>query len=211
MFLSSLTLLLLAVVGVALLLLRSRWSTFTHTRRRSFLLGACAAILLFLLGRISGWTTCSDRLNYGVYWAAIVGYLFLLTVLSLNRPRWIASGSALILAIPVLGASIFLPLGGVFNPAPRRIQALGDHLYVSWQEFSDRDTASSGVDLEVLSRPRLLPFMQHTRLAGRFYNQRCHASATAVVLQPDGNTVFVRCPPWTTSGAVNGGDLVRLH
>lgn len=140
-----------------------------------------------------------------------MGDLLLLTLLSLNHPRWLTSASAIILAIPILGASIFLPLAGIFYPPPRRLQPLGEHLYVSWQEYAVRGTPSSGVDLEILYRPPLLPFLQHSRLAGRFYNQHCNAVATEVVLQPDHNSVFVRCPSWPNTSGNNPGDLLRLH
>ncbi len=215
MSLSSLTLLLLALVTAALLLVRRIWGGLrTHTRR-SMVLAALLAIALFGIGRATSWSTTSDRANCGFYWLAVIGYLFLLTIHSLNRPRWLNSATAIVLALPIFAASFFLPLGTIFHPPPRRFQPLGDNLYVSWQRFVERGTPSTGVDLEVLYRPPLLPFLQHVRLAGRFYNLQCDAAATSVVLQPDHESVLVRCPPWPSPGGalevIGAGGLLRLR
>ena len=207
----SVILIALAALIAALLLLRHRWSEMTWRTRKLLLLAAVLFITLFVLAYATHWVTAYDRLNSAIYWAAIAGYLLLLTVHSLTRPRWLTIATAIILAIPILASSIVLPLGGLFFPRPRRIRPLGDHLYASWQPFQELGTTTSGVDVEVVYRPRLVPFLQQTRLGGRFYDLRCNGAATEVALQPDHQSVFVRCPPWPNSGGSGEGDILRLH
>ncbi|GAC1356323.1 MAG: hypothetical protein NVSMB3_02510 [Acidobacteriaceae bacterium] len=166
---------------------------------------------IFATGYATHWTTSSDRLNSAAYWSAIAGYLFLLCVHSLARPRWITAITAVVLATPILASSLFLPLGGLFHPSPRRIQPLGDNLYASWQTFVELGPSSSGVDVDIFYRPPLLPFLRHTRLSGRFYDRRCQGAATKVLLQPDRSSVFVRCPAWPGSVDATPGDYLRLH
>lgn len=201
----------LAVLIAMLLVLRHRWTTL-RSRTRRFILGlALLGIALFFAGYATHWVTTSDRVNSTIYWTAVAGYLLLLSIHSLSRPRWLTITTAIILALPILASSLFLPLGSIFHPSPRRILPLGDHLYVSWQHFTELGPSSSGTDLEVLYRPRLLPFLQRTRLGGRFYDLRCNTAATQVALQPDHQSVFVRCPPWPNSMESGEGNIIRLH
>ncbi len=206
-----LTIITLAALSVLLLILRARWKTLRCRTRRSVLLVAIAAIALFVVGYATHWVTASDRLNAAFYWSAVAGYLLLLSIHSLTRPRWLTSITAIVLAAPVLASSLFLPLGSIFHPNPRRIVALGTDLYVSWQPFVELGPSSSGVDVEIFYRPPLLPFLQHSRLGGRFYDRRCNGAATEVVLQPDHESVFVRCPSWPNSIDPSLGEYLRLH
>lgn len=201
----------LAILSAVILLLRSRWHTLRLRTRRCIIAAAVAAIALFLGGYAIHWTTASDRANAAVCWAAVAGYLLLLAVHSLTRPRWITAATAVLLALPILGSSLFLPLGSIFNPYPRRIVALGNNLYVSWQSFAEQGHSVAGTDIEVYDQPPFLPFLQHGRLGGRFYNRRCNAAATEITLQPDHKSVFVRCPPWPNELDPSPGELVRLH
>ncbi len=205
------TLLTLFTLIVILLLVRSRWHSFAPRTRTSLLASALVAIGVFVFGRREAWVTSSDQLNCGFYWAAIAGYLLLLAIHSLNRPRWLTSASAVILAAPILTSSIFLPLTGIFHSTPRRVVPLGNNLYVSWQAFTELGPSSSGVDVDIFYRPPILPFLQHSRLGGRFYNRRCEAAATEVALQPDHDSVWVRCPPLPGSGESDPGEFLRLH
>ncbi len=202
----------LAALCASLLFVRTRWQTWPLRPRRLALAASLLAILVILFAYATHWVTTSDRLNAAIYWSAIAGYLLLLTVHSLAQPRWLTSLTAIVLAIPILSASLLLPLATLFHPQPRRIVPLGRHLYASWQPFMESGPASAGVDVEVLSRPPWLPFLQHSRLGGRFFNMRCNAQATQLSLQPDGETVFVRCPLWTgAGGGSETGDYIRLH
>ncbi len=206
-----LILLTLAALSVLLLLLRARWQTLRSRTRRSVLLVAIASMALFVIGYATHWVTASDRLNAAFYWFAVAGYLLLLSVHSLTHPRWLTSMTAIVLFAPILASSLFLPLGSIFHPNPRRIVALGNNHYVSWQPFVELGPSSSGVDVDVFYRPPFLPFLQHSRLEGRFYDRRCNAAATEVVLQPDQRSVFVRCPSWPNSIEPSIGEYVRLH
>ncbi len=207
----ALILLTLAAIAAALLLLRKRWPSLGAGTRRNLLLASLIAIGIFLTGRAAHWVTSSDRLNCAFYWAALSGYALLLTVHSLNRPRWLTSLSAIILIAPVFSASLLLPLGSLFRPFPRRVLPLGDNLYVSWQRFTEFGTSTSGVDIDIVSSPPHLPFLWHGRLGGRFYDRLCNAAATEVKLQPDRNTVFIRCPSWPNSAEHDPGAYIRLH
>ncbi len=206
-----LILIALAALGIVLLHLRRRWPHLLPRTRKFFLSASILAILVFLSGYATGWVTVSDRFNAAVYGAAIAGYLLLLTVHSLNRPRWLTSATAIILAAPIFGSSLFLPLAGIFHPSPRRIQQLDGNLYVSWQRFTEVGPASNGVDLDIFYRPARFPFLHHTRLGGRFYNLQCDGDAIQVTLQPDRESVFVRCPSWPNSADSDPGSYLRLH
>ena len=206
-----LTLFTLAGLLVSLLLLRKRWGALGRRTRQLLLASALLSIVLFVGGYGSKWVTASDRLNCAVYWAALAGYLLLLAVHSLNRPRWLTSLTAIILGLPIFASSIFLPLNGLFYPAPRQTRQLDDHLSVSLQPFTETGTSSTGADIDVFSRPRHFPFLRHTHLGGRFYDSRCNTAATEVLLQPDHNSVFVLCPSWPDAAEPDRGAVIRLH
>jgi hypothetical protein len=206
-----LTFLGLLIIAAALLLLRSHWPTLQRSTRRLILALAFVPIALLLFGYGTHWVTISDRFNCAIYWGAVTGYLLLLTLHSLNRPRWLTSLSALILALPILSSALFLPLTGIFEPDHRRVHPLGHQLYASWLPFVEGTSTGSGADVDISYRPRLLPFMRHSRLGGRFYDTFCNSAATEVQLQPDHESVFVRCPPWPGSGEVDPGYILRLH
>lgn len=200
-----------AALCVIILVVRNRWHRLYPRTRRALLTAALASIALFAIGYSTHWVSTSDRLNSAVYWSAVAGYLLLLAVHSLTRPRWLTSITAIILAAPMLASSLFLPLGSIFHPNPRRVEPLGDDLYVSWQPFVELGPSSSGVDVEIAHRPRFFPFLQHARLGGRFYDRRCNGAATQVALQPDHRSVFVRCPSWPGSADPNPGEYLPLH
>ena len=201
----------LGALASLILLVRSRWPALAPRTRKLAVLASALAILVFLFSYATHWTTASDRTNAAFYWAATAGYLLLLAIHSLSRPRWLTSITAFVLALPILASSVFLPLGKLFLPTSRRVQSLGHHLYASWAEFTELGTSSSGVDIDVFYRPALLPFLQRSRLAGRFYTLRCNAPATRVELQPDHTTVFVRCPSWPDSPEPDPGEYIKLH
>lgn len=201
----------LAALCIPILLVRARWQRLGYGVRRTVLGAAIASIVLFAIGYATHWITISDRLNSALYWAAVAGYLLLLSIHSLMRPRWITSITAIVLAAPLLASSLLLPLGSIFHHHPRRIVALGNHLYASWQPFVEVGPSSSGVEVEIFYRPPFLPLLRHSRLGGRFYDRRCNAAATEVALQSDHNSVFVRCPSWPNSIELNPGELLRLH
>ena len=206
-----LILLTLALLALLLLSLRARWHRLRSSTRTLLLAASILAICIFGACYAKHWSTASDRLNSAVYLAAVAGYLLLLTVHSLNRPRWLTALTSLILAAPIFGSSLFLPIGGLFSPSPTRVLPLGQNLYVSWQEFTEFKPPPSGVDVDIFYRPPSLPFFKHSRLSGRFYNQRCNAKATEVTLEPDAHSVFILCPSWPNSPDPSGGEVVRLH
>lgn len=206
-----LTLLSLAVVFASLLLLRCRWHSLLPRTRRSALAAALLAILIFVAAYATKWVTASDRLNSAFYWAALTGYLLLLVLHTLNRPRWLTIPTAIILGLPVFASSIFLPLDALFHPSPRLTHRLDTDQYVSFQTFTEVGTSSTGRDIDIFYRPRLFPLFQRTRLGGRFFDSRCDTAALEVVLEPDHNSVFVRCPPWPGSGETDPGAIFRLH
>lgn len=201
----------LVVLVSAMLLLRSRWPGLSPQTRRTALTLAFLFISILVAAYITTWATVSVRFNCAVCWGAAAGYLLLLTIFSLNRPRALTSLLAVILALPLFSSSLFLPLGGLFKSHPRRTAPLGDHLYVAWQPFIDGSGFGTGVDVDIFQQSRLIPWLHRSRLGGHFFDTHCHGAATDMHLLPDHKNAYVHCPPWPGSVDAEPALVLPLH
>ncbi len=202
----------LAAVSALVLLLRQRWWQLRPLTRRLALALSFAAIAMEGLLRSSGWSFSSNWANGVLYWAVILGYELLLARFSLMRPRWLTATIGLVLALPLLSASIFLPLGIVFDRTPHTVVPLGRGLYSERVRLNVSPIAVSGVDFDVYTRSRLLPFFRRRHQGARLYDTQCDTAETSATLQPDGKTLLVTCPPWPGQPAEDGRVvLVRLY
>jgi hypothetical protein len=154
---------------------------------------AITALALYLLMFATGWSTSSNHLNAAIYWAAIAGYEFFLLLFTLLRPRWLTTIIAVILMLPLLSASPFLPLAELFSPAPHTISSIGPN-FISDLAPWGTGRAPSGFDLTIYSHPSWTRFLRHRRQASHYFSGQCDASKASATLQPDGKHVLMSCP-----------------
>lgn len=183
----------LAILTGALILLRLRWPRLPRKAHSSLIACAFAALVLYLLMFATGWSTSSNHLNAAIYWAAIGGYEFFLLLFTLLRPRWLTTMIAVILMLPLLSASPFLPLAELFSSAPHTISSIGPN-FISDLAPWGTGRAPSGFDLTIYSHPSWTQFLRQRRQASHYFSGQCNASKASATLQPDGKHVLMSCP-----------------
>jgi hypothetical protein len=189
-----LTFALFVIVTGALISLRLSWSRIS-TRGHRILIGcACAALCIYGFSFVTGWSTISNHLNAALYWFAIAGCEFFLLLFTLLRPRWLTTIIAIILMVPILSASPFLPLTELFNPAPHTIVSIGTNLVSDRAPWSEGSSASSGFDLTIYSYPSWTHLLRRRRQASHYFNRQCNAAQATAALQPDQKHVLMSCP-----------------
>lgn len=189
-----LTFAVLAALTGALIFLRLRWNHLSTKTHRIFISCAVAAIALDLLVVASGWSTSASHLNAMVYWGAVAGYELFVLLFTLLHPRWLTVPIAIVLLIPLLSASSFLPLADLFDPAPHTITSIGPNLITDRAPWGSGGKGSSGTDLAIYSHPSWTSFLHRRRQAARYYNSQCDAGHATATLQPDGRHVLMSCP-----------------
>jgi hypothetical protein len=201
----------LALLTIAMLLLRIFWSRLPP-RLRFFLLRASIAIIvlhgLFLLTK---WTTTSDRLNVLIYWLAIAGYELLVLLFSRLPPRWLTLPSTIILLIPLFAATILIPLTHFFDPASRKSVSLGDHFFYEIDPWMNAGGGNKGVDVVIYYRPPLAPFFRHKIQSIPFNDQECNSREASAIAFPAKKTVLGRCPNWPSQPAGTRDKLLPLR
>ena len=189
-----LTFAVLAALTGAIVLLRLFWPRLSR-RTRSLLIGcACTVLAVSAIGLVTRWSTASNRLNIALYWACIASYELFLILFTLLRPRWLTSIIAIILILPILSASIFLPLAGIFDSPPITTAVLGDHFISERTPWGSGTADTSGTDLTIYYRPPWAPFLRRRQLSCHYYGGQCNASQAFAVLQPDHKSVLMSCP-----------------
>lgn len=183
---------LLAVTAI-LVLLRLRWTHLSPNLRRTILATACAICIIFLLSYGTGWSTTGVRLNYIFYWLFLASVEFFVLLITLVPPRWLTSLIAVVLLLPILSASIFLPLTAVFA-APPVTTPIGDHLVSTATPWNSGKIGITGIDLDVYYRPAMMPFLQRRLKANHLYNTQCDTGKAFVVIQPDQRSILLVCP-----------------
>ncbi len=189
----TLTFALLLAVTAMLVLLRLRWMYLSPYVRRAVLVTACTIVTIFLLGYSIHWATASARINTIAYWLFLACCEFFVLLLTLLPPRWLTSLIAVVLLLPILSASIFLPLTAVFAPPPVTTP-LGDHLVSVTEPWTSGKIGVSGVDIDILYRPAWAPFLQHRRQTDRLYETQCDTAKATATLQPDRQSILFDCP-----------------
>lgn len=183
----------LAILTGALIVLRLRWPRLSHTAHSRLISGAGAALALYLLMVATGWSTSSNHLNAAIYWAAIASYEFFLLLFTLLRPRWLTTIIAVVLILPILSASSFLPLAELFSTAPHMTASIGPDLISDLAPWG-AGPVPSGFDFTVYSHPTWTRFLRRRRQACRYYSGQCDASKASATLRPDGKHILMSCP-----------------
>jgi hypothetical protein len=186
----------LALLTVAMILLRVLWSRVPPRLRFFLIRASIAMIILHGLFVLTKWTTTSDRLNVLINWLALAGYELLLLLFSRLSPRWLTLTSAIILLIPLFASSILIPLTQLFEPAPRKNLSLGDHLFYEISPWLNAGSSNEGVDVVIYYRPPFAPFIRHRIQSIPFNDQECNSRAASAVAFPAKKIVLGRCPNW---------------
>lgn len=190
----TLTYAVLATLTGALVVLRFFWPRLSPRIQVFLIASACIIPALFGLALVTHWSTSSLRVNTLCYWACIASYEFFLILFTRLRPRWLTSLIAIILILPILSASIFLPLAGIFDVSPVTTVVLGHGIVSERVPWGTGTFEATGTDLSISSKPSWAPFLRHRRQGTRYYNSQCDASQAFAILQPDGKSVRMACP-----------------
>src|SRR5260370_517665 len=150
----------LALLTIAMFLLRIFWSRVPPRLRFFLIRTSIAVIVLHGLIVVTKWTTTSDRLNVLINWLAIAGYELLVLLFSRLAPRWLTLPSTIILLIPLFAASILGPLTYLFEPGSHAKVSLGDHLFYEVNPWSNTGGGNKGVDVVIYYRPPFAPFIR---------------------------------------------------
>jgi hypothetical protein len=201
----------LALLTVAMVLLRIFWSRLAPRLRFFLIRASIAMIVLHALVLVTKWTTTSDRLNVLINWLAIAGYELLVLLFSRLSPRWLTLPSAIVLLIPLFAASILVPLTHLFEPASRKNLSLGDHLFYEVSPWSNAGGGNEGVDVLIYYRPPFAPFIRHKLQSIPFNDQECNSRAASAVAFPDKKTVLGRCPNWPSQASGTVDKLLPLR
>jgi hypothetical protein len=203
----------LVVFTVIFLAVRFRWHHLSARTHKACLTAAGIIFMLSALKPVTRWSPASDTLTALLEWARDLSYIFLMLLFTLVRPRWLSVPIAVVLILPIFSSSLILPLGDIFNAAPRTYADLGSNIQSVRTPFY-RSDHNSGVDFMVYYRPAWMPLLRYRITGDRFVNTQCNASEAFAVLEPEPKPgrVIVRCPAWTPQAHYSGRILsTPLH
>jgi len=184
----------LGVVTGAIVLLRFFWWRAPLKIRAALLTGACVSATLPIFILVTGWETTSDRANTLLRWIAVAGYELILMRFSLMRPQWLTSISAVVLILPIFGASLLLPLTELFHKKHREKFSIGGPYYCERVPWDISGTEVPGVNLIIFYQPRFVPFLQHQIQLTAFNAVECEPSAATASILPGKRQVLFHCP-----------------
>lgn len=150
--------------------------------------------IIFGICMVTRWGAWSDRANYALYWLCIASYEFLLILFTRLRPRWLTSIIAIVLILPILSASIFIPLALFFATQPATADRLGNDIVSERVPWGFGSAETSGTDLTIYYEPNWMPLVRRRLVGSRYYGGQCDASAAYAVIQPSGHSVELICP-----------------
>ena len=189
----------------ALLLLRFRWPLFSTRARYRMIAIACVVCLVMGICAAMKWSTVYPWLNAACYLAAMVSYEFFIIVLFTRlQPRWLTSIIGIVVIVPLLSASFFLPISGLTRESMATVD-LGSRFFSERLPWGFGGPQTSGTDLTLYYRSKWLPWMQREVLSSRYYGGQCDAWAAYAELQPDHRSALMVCPLWPgqTTGPVH--------
>jgi len=186
----------LALLTVAMVLLRIFWSSIPSRMRFFLIRASIAVIVLHALFVVTKWNTTSDRLNVFINWLAIAGYELLVLLFSTLPPRWLTLPSTIILLIPLFSSSILGPLTYIFDPGSHKKVNLEDHLFYQIDPWSNAGSGSKGVDVVIYYHPPFAPFLRHRVRSIPFNDRECNSRAASAIVSPARKTAIFRCPNW---------------
>jgi hypothetical protein len=200
----------LALLTVAMILLRIFWNRISLPLRIVLIRTSIALVLLQAFFTATKWGTTSNHLNVIISWLAVASYELLILLFSRLAPRWLTSISTAILLIPLFAASVLFPLTELFNPYANTKVSIGHHFFYEVKPWGSGGTDSDGVDLLVCYRPAFAPFLRRKIQPIQFNLRECNAKAASAILSPDGKTVLGSCPRWPSESPGTVDKLLRL-
>jgi hypothetical protein len=201
----------LALLTVAMILLRIFWLR-VPLRLRTFLVRvSIAVIVLHAIFAVTKWSTTSDRLNVLINWLAIVGYELLILLFSRLSPRWLTIPSAAVLLVPLFASIIVIPLTHLFYPGTVRTGPLDNHLFYNVDPWTYSGGGNAGVDVIIYYRPPFIPFLRHKLQTIPFNDQECDSIAAFAKPGPTPRTVLGRCPSRPLGSTGTFDKLLPLH
>jgi hypothetical protein len=186
----------LALVTLAMLLLRIYWGRVPAHFRFVLIRTSIALVILQAFFSATKWGTTSDLLNVIINWLAIAAYELLVLLFSRLSPRWLTSICAAILLIPVFASSVLLPLTDLFNPYTNKKATMSRNFFYEVKPWGNVGDGTDGVDLQICYRPTLAPFLRRKIQPIPFNNRECHAMAVTATISLDRKVVLARCPRW---------------
>jgi hypothetical protein len=202
----------LALLTVAMILLRIFWERVPSLLRFVLIRTSIALVLLQAFLAATKWGTTSNHLNAFISWLAVASYELLILLFSRLSPRWLTSISAAILLIPLFAASILFPLTDLFNPWPNKKVSIDRHFFYEIKPWgpSGAGGSSDGVDLLVCYRPAFAPFLRRKIQPIPFNIRECNVKTASATLSPDAKTVVATCPRWPSESPGTVDKLLRL-
>lgn len=197
----------LAALTAAILLLRWGWDGLSRAWQRAALVVAVVALSLRGLGLVTNYSV-SFRVDAAMYWMCLAGYGVLLARFTLIRPRWLTCSIGIVLAVPLLAATPFLPLTELFDTSPPVVAPVGSGLYSELRRIRTSPVSVDGAEFNIYSRPRWAPFLRRRRETARLFDTQCETSAMYAVLEPGGRSVRVTCPEWPDQPGTGGHSAV---
>ena len=207
----QITTVVLALLTVAMLVLRIFWDRVPAGLRYVLIRIAIALVILQAFFAATKWGTTSDLLNVLINWLAIAAYELLVLLFSRLSPRWLTTICAGILLILVFASSVLLPLTDLFNPYSSRKASMSRNFFYEVKPWGNVGSGTDGVDLQICYRPTFAPFLRRKIQPIPFNNRECHAMAVTAEISSDMKTVFARCPRWPSEPVGNVEKTFRLR
>jgi hypothetical protein len=201
----------LALLMVALLLLRIFWTRIPRSVRFILVSASIGAVTLHVFFVATKWGTSLTYVNVIINWLAIAGYQLLVLLFSRFSPRWLTSICAAILLAPLFSTSILLPLTLIFQPGAIKRVPIGNNLFYKISAWSNNGAANSGIDLDIFYRPPFAPFLSRKVQSQTFNTQECNVYAASAILGPTPRTVIARCPHWPNQPTGTVDKLLQLR
>ncbi len=203
------TLFALALLTVGMVLLRARWERISSRLQAAIVGSVLVFCLLWGFSHLSKWETSSFYANALLNWARVVGWELLLMLFSLLRPRWITVPLAVLLLVPVLGATVLLPLTDVFERPAILTRTLPGGYVVDTRLAHQADPVRiPEVEVTLYHQPRLLPMLRRIRHITSFTEAQCNTRATSAVPDGAGRNLLIHCPAWPDRAADDPWDEV---
>jgi hypothetical protein len=201
----------LAVMTVAIFLLRIFWMRVPPRLRFFLIRGSVALIVIHVFFVVTKWGTSAPRVNVTINWLAVAGYELLVMLFSRVSPRWLTTVCAFILIVPLFASSVLFPLTMIFHPGVARRVPIGNQLSYRVVAWNSGGGSESGVDVDILYSPPFVPFLTHKVQTQAFSTGECNAYAAYAVPGPTPRTVIARCPYWPNQSAGTEDKLLQLH
>ena len=201
----------LALLTVAMVLLRIFWSRVPPQMKIFLIRASIAMIILHGLFVVTKWNTTSGQLNVLINWLAIAGYELLVLLFSTLPPRWLTLPSTIILLIPLFASSILGPLTYIFDPVSHTNVPLGNHLFYEIDPWTNAGSGSKGVDVVIYYRPAFAPFLRRKVQSMPFNDRECDSRAASAIAFPAKKAVLYRCPNWPSQPAGTLDKVLPLH